>query len=138
MLASRQRDWLLKRVLLLLVVMTPVTYALLCFAHDFCSVYNSTVMQSFATLFIGIVLIVIWCLTFYVTVWTPLRYIRIVRRLLVALHGKSDVLIKTGTLTRKEYKHLNNFMCWLISNPPTEISGGIDFLTKPGEFKFFL
>lgn len=138
MLASKQRDWLLKRVLLLLVVMSPITFALLCFAHDFCYVYCSSVMQSCSTLFIGIVLIVIWCLAFYVTVWTPLRYIRIIRRILVALRGKNEILIKTDILTRKELKHLNNFMCWLVSNPPVEISGGLDFYTKPGEFKFFV
>lgn len=138
MLASKQRDWLFKRTLLFILFVTPLTLALLNFIRSFCTIYCTQRLQVFVTIVVSLLLIIVLSVTGYFTLYVPYCYIHIVCRLLVALHGKNEILIKTGTLTRKEYKHLNNFMCWLISNPPTEISGGIDFLTKHGEFKFFL
>lgn len=138
MLASKQRDWLFKRTLLFILLVTPLTLALFNFMRSFCTIYCTQRLQVFATIIVSLLLIVVWSVTGYLTLYVPYMYTRIVRELLVALHDKNEILIKTDTLTRKEYKHLNNFMCWLVSNPPVEISGGLDFYTKPGEFKFFI
>lgn len=127
-----------KRTLLFILLVTPLTLALLNFMRSFCTIYCTQRLQVFATIIVSLLLIIVWSVTGYLTLYVPYMYTRIVRKLLVALHGKNEILIKTDTLTRKEHKHLSNFMCWLVSKPPIEISGGLDFYTKPGEFKFFI